>query len=64
MIQDITKRKLDEANLAEQLNELQRWHDATSGREGRILDLKHEVNEMLAKAGQPPRYPSAEENAE
>jgi PAS domain S-box-containing protein len=60
MIQDITKRKLDEANLAEQLNELQRWHDATSGREGRILDLKHEVNELLGQTGEHPRYPSAE----
>ena len=28
--------------------------------EVRILDLKHEVNELLAQAGKPPRYPSAE----
>lgn len=26
----------------------------------RILDLKHEVNELLGKSGQPPRYSSAE----
>jgi hypothetical protein len=31
-----------------------------SGREMRILDLKHEVNELLGQTGQPPRYPSAE----
>jgi len=57
---DITERKLAEAQLTEQLDELRRWHDATSGREGRILDLKHEVNKLLAQAGRPPRYPSAE----
>jgi PAS domain S-box-containing protein len=57
---DITVRKQEEAKLAEQLVELRRWHNITSGREGRILDLKHEVNELLAKTGQPPRYPSAE----
>ena len=57
---DITERKQTEAKLAEQLEELRRWHDVTSGREGRILELKHEVNEILGKVGKPPRYPSAE----
>jgi hypothetical protein len=57
---DITGRKRAEAQLAEQLDELQRWHAITLGRETRILDLKREVNELLAQAGQPPRYPSAE----
>ena len=58
--EDITEFKQAESKLAEQLDELRRWHDATSGREGRILDLKHEVNELLARSGLPPRYPSAE----
>jgi len=57
---DITDRKRMESELTEQLDELRRWHDVTSGREGRILDLKHEVNKLLAQAGRPPRYPSAE----
>ncbi|HEY5580529.1 MAG TPA: hypothetical protein VIK56_05100, partial [Rhodoferax sp.] len=57
---DITERKQAEAKLAEQFNELQRWNEAMSGREMRILDLKHEVNELLGQTGQPPRYPSAE----
>ncbi|MDD5033428.1 MAG: PAS domain S-box protein [Methylococcaceae bacterium] len=60
-VRDITARKQAEANLAEQMEELRRWHDTTLGREMRILELKHEVNELLAQAGQPPRYPSAEE---
>jgi PAS domain S-box-containing protein len=60
LLQDITERKQAEAQLAEQLDELRRWHAATLGRETRILELKREVNELLAQAGQPPRYPSAE----
>ncbi len=59
-LQDITARKQAETQIAEQLDELRRWYDATSGREGRILNLKHEVNELLGQAGQQPRYPSAE----
>jgi PAS domain S-box-containing protein len=57
---DISERKQADEHLKEQLEELKRWHDITLGRESRILDLKHEVNDLLKKAGQPPRYPSAE----
>ena len=60
VVRDITERKRTEARLAEHIQELRRWHEITSGREKRILSIKHEVNELLAKAGQPPRYPSAE----
>jgi hypothetical protein len=42
--------------LHEQLNELQRWQQTMLGREGRILSMKQEVNELLARSGQPPRY--------
>ncbi len=56
---DITDRKQAEARLQEQLDELRRWQQVTLGREGRILALKREVNELLEKAGQSPRYPSA-----
>jgi PAS domain S-box-containing protein len=57
---DITERKQAESNIAEQLEELRRWHDTTLGRELRILELKHEVNELLGQAGQSSRYPIAE----
>jgi len=60
ILEDITKHKRAESKLVEQVEELRRWHDVTSGREGRILDLKHEINELLGSVGQPPRYPSAE----
>lgn len=53
---DITERK--QAEEALQKNE-RSWHDATLGRESRVLDLKREVNELLDEAGRPPRYPSA-----
>jgi len=56
---DASERRRAEAGLAEQLEELRRWHDATLGREQRILELKHEVNALLGQAGQPPHYPSA-----
>ena len=42
------ERKRTEAELQRQLHELQRWHEATLGREDRILELKREVNELLA----------------
>lgn len=60
IFRDITERKQVESRLTEQIDELRRWHEATLGREMRVLELKHEVNELLVQAGQLPRYPSAE----
>jgi PAS domain S-box-containing protein len=60
IISDITEHKRATEQLNEQLDELRRWNKAALGRETRIIDLKHEVNELLAQAGLPPRYPSAE----
>jgi PAS domain S-box-containing protein len=57
---DITERKRAETELAAQLDELRRWHDATLGREGRTLELKREINTLLTEQGQPPRYSSVE----
>lgn len=56
---ELTERRRAEVRLNEQLDELRRWQDAMLGREARVLELKAEVNELLARAGQPPRYPSA-----
>lgn len=53
---DITPRKRAEEKIQGQLAELQRWHDATLGREERVLALKQEVNELLIAAGAPVRY--------
>ena len=53
---DITEREQDKARLLAQLEELRRWHAVTRNREGRVLQLKREVNALLAEAGRRPRY--------
>lgn len=58
IVQDITPRKQVEMKLKEQFDELHRWQEATLGRESRVLELKREVNELLAGSGRPPRYSS------
>jgi DNA-binding NtrC family response regulator len=55
------ERKRTEVEIQKQLHELQRWHEATLGREDRILELKREVNELLAAQNLPPRYASVNE---
>lgn len=56
VIRDVTERKHVEEALQTQLEELRRWHKAMLGREGRNLELKSEVNELLAKMGLPKKY--------
>lgn len=56
LIRDITDRKKSESLLQENLDELHRWQKTMLGREGRIISIKQEVNELLARSGQPPRY--------
>jgi PAS domain S-box-containing protein len=64
IVQDITERKQAENKINDQLNELRRWYKISLGREGRILELKNEINRMLIQSGHPPRYPSALEDSE
>jgi PAS domain S-box-containing protein len=61
---DITDRKRAEEAIQRHLEELRalndelaRFNDAAVGRELRIVELKQQVNEYCARAGQPPRYP-------
>jgi PAS domain S-box-containing protein len=63
VLQDITERKLTEAKMAEQMQELRQWYSVTLGREMRILELKEEVNEILIRAGLPPRYIDSEKSS-
>lgn len=55
-IMDITERKMNELKIKEHLHELQRWHEATLGRENKIMELKREVNILLQESGKTPKY--------
>ena len=61
--EDITHLKQVQNELQAQLAELRRWHEATLGRETRVLDLKREVNALLARLGESLRYASVEPDA-
>jgi CheY-like chemotaxis protein len=58
---DIASRKQAEEKIQQQLAELRRWYDVTIDKETRFIDLKREVNELLRRLNESPRYPSAEE---
>ena len=57
---DITQRKQAEEQMAKHLDELRRWQTVTLGREGRVAEMKREVNALSVRLGHPPPYPSAE----
>jgi len=53
---DITERKRAEEGLQERMNELETFYRATLGREGRVIELKQEVNELLEQLGKNKKY--------
>ncbi len=53
---DITERKKAEEELEKRMNELQIFNDVAVGRELKIVGLKKEINEMLEKSGEKPKY--------
>ena len=57
-IRDITERKMAEAKITSQLDELLRWQNVTLGREDHMQELKREVNELCRAAGAAVRYRS------
>ena len=59
-VRDVSERKKAEEEQTRQLDELRRWYAATLGREGRIAELKREVNALAKRLGESPPYPSAE----
>ncbi|HWA28846.1 MAG TPA: PAS domain S-box protein [Lacunisphaera sp.] len=56
VLTDVTERRRAEQAIRDQLDELRRWHEVTLGRERRIMELKREVNALLAERQQPARY--------
>jgi two-component system, NtrC family, sensor kinase len=53
---DVTLRMRAEKELKKQMDELLSWQRVTIGRENRVIELKQEVNELLALLGKDPRY--------
>ncbi len=56
---DITARKEDEDRIRNAMSELERVNRVMMNREHRVLELKHEVNELCREMGRTPLYPSA-----
>jgi PAS domain S-box-containing protein len=57
MVQDITSRKQTEEALKRNTEELEAFNKAMIGREGRVIELKEEINRLCAELGRPPAYP-------
>ena len=60
---DIGERRRTQERLAAQLDELLRWQAAMLNREGRVLELKREVNELSLRLGREAPYASHEQTA-
>ena len=58
---DLTERKRDEEKLRTTLSELELFNRVMMNREQRVLELKTEINQLLAASGRPPAYPSVNE---
>lgn len=50
------ERHRESARLSTSIEEMRRWYAVTLGRESRVLELKEEVNALLQRLGEPPRY--------
>jgi len=56
IMRDLTERKHSEEKLREHMDELTRFNSAAVGRELRMIELKHEINELCVRLGLPTRY--------
>ncbi len=54
--QDITERKKAEKKLKSRNKELEMFNEITVGRELKMIELKKEINELLKKSGEKPKY--------
>ena len=64
IMQDLTESKRTEQALRDQMDELSRFNAAAVGRETRMIELKKEINNLVAQRGEPPRYPLESESEE
>jgi len=56
ILQDITEQKKAEMALKEKMDELQRFHNLTVGRELTMIELKKEVNSLLKELSREEKY--------
>jgi PAS domain S-box-containing protein len=53
---DITNRKQTEEKIKENLDKMQKFHRLAVGRELKMIELKNEINELLADLGREDKY--------
>ena len=56
VIIDNTENVDAEKQMKNRNKELELWHDVTVGRELKMIELKKEINEILKKYGEEPKY--------
>ena len=56
VIRDISERKMAQQELEEKMNDLLRFHKLTVDRELTMIELKKEINKLLAETGQREKY--------
>jgi PAS domain S-box-containing protein len=61
---DITDRKQTEQDLKNSVDEIERFNKLMMGREDRVIEMKRQVNALLAELGKEPQYPSVLEDEE
>jgi hypothetical protein len=50
------EKKLADEKLRSRNNELETWYEVSVGRELKMLELKKEINKLLEKYGEKPKY--------
>lgn len=56
VFRDVTEQKLAEKKLKTKMKEIQKQYEIMLGREKRVLEVKAEVNDLLAELGQQKKY--------
>jgi PAS domain S-box-containing protein len=56
LINDVTERNKTQNELHKKIDEMERFHRVTINRELTMIELKKEINELLDKSGQQPKY--------
>ncbi len=56
VFRDVSERRRAEEQLEKKMAEIEHLNEFMMGREHRVIELKKEVNEVLAQLGQKPRY--------